>query len=61
MIIRFNLAVDEGHNLQTACNKLLYCSAVNYFTDFDAILLTVSVQASHLKSFGLLTSLVQLN
>jgi len=38
VIISFKLTVDEGHNLETACSKLLHCSAVKYFTDFDAIL-----------------------
>jgi len=37
--MHFKLAVDEEHNPETACSKLLYCSAVNYFTNFDAILL----------------------
>jgi len=39
VIIRFKLTVDEGNNLEIVFSKLLFCSAVNYFTDFNAILL----------------------
>jgi len=31
VIIRFKLTVDEGHNPDAACSKLLFCSAVNYY------------------------------